>query len=215
MNTVAANKTVFLGDYFDDFGDGPKEARKTAKWLKTNLADPNKVFLFGNHDMPYRFASRIFNCPGFSMEKCMAINDILDQGDWDKIKFHHIEQGVLLTHAGLTRFYFNSLIKDESLLEQRMEEVSAEALKHAFNHEMHDFFKVGFSRRGDFSYGGIFWNDFSEEFEDCGIKQICGHTPDYRVRRVGESFCIDTNNCHYAIIENGEISFFKHDYKHF
>ena len=47
------DRAIFLGDYFDDFDDTVDEAVATAKWLKSHLDDPDKVLLYGNHDIHY------------------------------------------------------------------------------------------------------------------------------------------------------------------
>ena len=64
--------TVFVGDYFDQFGDGPEHAYRTAKWLKNSLAEPDRIHLWGNHDLAY-WEPVHFRCPGYTPEKREAI----------------------------------------------------------------------------------------------------------------------------------------------
>ena len=40
-------RTIFLGDYFDQFGDTPDDASRTARWLKASLAETNRVHPLG------------------------------------------------------------------------------------------------------------------------------------------------------------------------
>src|SRR5690606_22035145 len=50
-----ADRIVFLGDYFDSFDDTPAMAAATAEWLKDSLAKPDRLHLWGNHDLWHRF----------------------------------------------------------------------------------------------------------------------------------------------------------------
>ena len=48
------HKFVFMGDYFDQFGDTPELNASTAHWLKTQMEErPDWVYLKGNHDEIY------------------------------------------------------------------------------------------------------------------------------------------------------------------
>ena len=61
----APSRTVFLGDYFDQFYDTPDDAARTARWHKGSLAEPNRVHLWGNHDLAYGFPNmRVRSSPG-------------------------------------------------------------------------------------------------------------------------------------------------------
>ncbi|MBK9989885.1 MAG: metallophosphoesterase [Verrucomicrobia bacterium] len=96
--------TIFLGDYFDQFHDHFDHARRTAQWLKQSLNKPNRIHLWGNHDVPYGY-SEYAHCPGYDPAKERAIRSVLDDHDWAKLKLWHIENHWLFTHAGLSRPY--------------------------------------------------------------------------------------------------------------
>ncbi len=54
IERIASIITVFIGDYFDSFiYDHPDHVRRTAVWLKQGIHRPDRVYLFGNHDLPY------------------------------------------------------------------------------------------------------------------------------------------------------------------
>lgn len=99
---------VFLGDYFDNYGDSPEDASRTAKWLKLSLSQQNRIHLLGNHDLPYVFPSRHTMCPGWTNEKHRAVEKILTISDWSRCKaFHRVKRpegqnDILLSHAGFT-----------------------------------------------------------------------------------------------------------------
>lgn len=98
------DKAIFLGDYFDSFGDSPFEAMKTALFLKESLKNKKHIHLMGNHDMPYRFPKNSFlDCPGWTKEKSNEVNEILNKKDWDKIKLFHRIDNFLFSHAGIDK----------------------------------------------------------------------------------------------------------------
>jgi hypothetical protein len=176
--------TVALGDYFDSFSDyaNPSLNTKTATWLKEKLKDPKFIGLLGNHDIHYKHASRIVKCSGYSDTKDTLINAILTHEDWAKLKWFHVIDGWLLTHAGLSAqhlppisyfkdgFNLNTLIKwlnRETLTAEKFLQVS----------RYYWVYGAGYSRGGNFPVGGINWCDFRDEFNPIeGIKQIFGHT---------------------------------------
>ena len=91
--------TVFLGDYFDDFGDSPEITDKTAKWLVESLSHDTidgknrrgkksrRIHLIGNHDLHYMTKNKNFQCSGYSEQKWRVINshDI----DWSKLRLYY------------------------------------------------------------------------------------------------------------------------------
>jgi hypothetical protein len=97
------DRVVFLGDYFDSFGDSPAEAAETARWLKKSLHTPGRVHLWGNHDLSYAFPSNSMAiCPGFTHEKYLAVRCELAAEDWARIQVaHFLRPNLLCSHAGL------------------------------------------------------------------------------------------------------------------
>src|ERR1035441_7570735 len=72
-----ADRIVFLGDYFDQFDDTPRDAARTAAWLAKSLTDPRRTHLIGNHDASYLWPVDSTYCPGFTWEKEGVIRENL------------------------------------------------------------------------------------------------------------------------------------------
>lgn len=178
LNNCNYNKVIFLGDYFDDFGDNELENADTAKWLKESLNNPKHIHLIGNHDLPYLSNGKSYYCSGYSHVKNEAINRILSPKDWQKLKFFHLQSinknKYLFSHAGLTnsrfdggslRDFLNKKVKQFESRPQDLRNWVAE---------------VGFSRGGSQATGSILWCDI-DEFEPIeGLSQVFGHTPTIR-----------------------------------
>jgi len=201
------DKVVFLGDYFDDFGDSPKDAKIVAKWLQQSLQFKNRIHLFGTHDMWYRFP---FNpcllASGNTGAKSEAIKKILDEDDWNLLQFYHFEQNHLLTHAGLHPSFVknnNPLDSLEILIDQAKIEIQEGTIDPILD--------AGFARGGTNPFGGITWLDWYEEFESIpNLNQIVGHTevkaPVEKSLFNSKNYCLDTKSRYIGILENGLFS---------
>jgi predicted MPP superfamily phosphohydrolase len=101
LATQRHDRVVFLGDYFDNFGDDVNDARRTAMWLRDRMEKTDDIFLLGNHDASYMFP-RIpqLYCPGFTPAKARGIGEILRPEHWKRLRLAHAEQGWLMSHAG-------------------------------------------------------------------------------------------------------------------
>jgi len=214
LKLVPHDNVVFLGDYFDDFFDTPDDARKTAQWLKFSIHQLNRKHIFGNHDIPLAFPhnTNLF-CPGFTREKCKAVNSIISKEEWDeKFDLVYFDQGWTLSHAGFHPAalpYFPDMANmDQAYLAR----ASDEALNHAACGYKHPLLDQG-SRMGFPTKGGCLWLDWSEFKPSPNINQIVGHTPSSEIRKhylpnmkdcISENYCIDTNNKHIGVIENGK-----------
>lgn len=183
---VPHDEVIFLGDYFDDFGDDPQMVRATAEWLTRSVELPNRIHLFGNHDVHYAFPCRTFRCSGYEQWKYLMIQDMVSRKVWDKLNWYHILDGTwLLTHAGLHK---RNLPKDIQALHKkrpeflkRIGEYLDEELMHGFraaaDNKPHWIFNAGKSRGGVVPVGGITWCDFLREFHPIqGLHQMVGHT---------------------------------------
>lgn len=106
--------TIFLGDYFDNFGDGPFEMRKTALWLKESVQKPNRIHLLGNHDHPYLFPNNEkYRNWGWSAPKQRVFDEVFrDFNIKNKLKLFYVAaaggQKILFTHAGWATHRFGS-----------------------------------------------------------------------------------------------------------
>lgn len=213
------DEIVFLGDYFDDFGDDATDAAKTADWLKHSLSQANRVHLLGNHDLEYiacpvdqngRARVGWMYCPGNTPNKRKAIRKILTPKERGKFKLLHETQGFFLSHAGIHEDVFaHPLVGYEHLHRDCFM-----ALQHAFQGIYNPILRAGAARGSPQQVvSGILWLDWNYEFVPIeGISQIVGHTPDFD-RTVREksapgstNFCIDTQRRCVGFLEDGQFS---------
>lgn len=205
-------RTIFLGDYFDQFDDTPEDASRTAVWLRSSLAQSNRTHLWGNHDLAYGFPEiREAWCPGFSCEKSRAINAIMSPADWAKLKLTHWEDTFLFSHAGWSNDFSGGRSRAKGS-DRRTFLASEEAgawscLKSG---KRHWIWGVGYGRGGTQKCGGLLWCDVREFTPVPGLNQIFGHTPGNlgTVKSGCDSFnlCLDTCSRgkgaqHYLIVE--------------
>jgi hypothetical protein len=233
---AGADRAIYLGDYFDDFGDTPADARRTAQWIRERMAaHPEDIWLLGNHDLPYAFGNHLYPCPGWNPAKHQEVTRILGPEHWCRMALHHWEQGWLLSHAGIARWLFPVDSNDEERNKFIVDERCRLALERARRGENDLILSaVGRSRGGRCESGGIVWQCWSEFNPIAGIRQIVGHTPSGDVRKrtrplrermlsgriyvrdenprgpiVSENWCLDTNSQHYATVEYGDVSFWR------
>lgn len=200
----AADAVVFLGDYFDDFGDTPADAAETADWLVNSLKQPNRIHLMGNHDIHYAVPHRAYKCSGYEQAKEFAINAIMTENDWKKLPLHTWVGSWLCTHAGFHEHFY----RREFDLKEQLRSTCDNALKVAFGGGVREeILCAGYSRGGDHPFGGIIWCDSSEFRPIMGINQVFGHTPQrkpvwlYNGRPTAKSYtqnlCLDVSHCNY------------------
>ena len=188
----ATHTIVFVGDHYDDFGDSAVEAEQTARWLKDSLSKPNRIHLMGNHDLNYHYKNirlgsnlgdQIYNCSGYTPQKDDAINRIMSNEDWDKIKFAHKENGFWFSHAGFHPFWFASppYGMDDEVINIKLKKIQKAINDREFSNELA---AAGKCRGGIHRVGGAVWRDHLQESytgsywnDQSGIKQVSGHTP--------------------------------------
>jgi hypothetical protein len=171
------HKFIFLGDYFDQFGDTPELNASTAHWLKTTMNEfPEWVYLYGNHDVQYHPNYRCM-CSGFSTQKKTAINEVFTIDDWDKLKYFHSENNHWFSHAGITKYWFQHPMKD-GITEENIQSIISEAVIKLQN-DNHDnaIWAVTPHRGGGSVVGGLVWNDWREMELIPNVNQVVGHTP--------------------------------------
>jgi len=188
------HQPVFLGDYFDSFGDTVEMASDTAKWLSWSIGQ-GRIHLLGNHDLPYRWRHQ--NCPGFRPDKNEAIRREMSPAAWLQTKTHLIIQQeglrpLVLSHAGFTlsNLWSVSNVKDtlkggrsEGIRDFSVEDhlkcietQSSECIFRASYLGDHYWFNQG-SRMGEITPGGPFWIDKDDLAGPLpGIDQIVGHS---------------------------------------
>ena len=188
MESVAHDKCILLGDYFDNYGDNIYDASNTAAWLRdVILPNPKIVPLIGNHDVNYfwNFHPQ-FRCSGYRDEKYHAIRKEINQDHVRQFKFFHIEDNWCFSHAGLTVGLWKSMAMgyDQAADETRFQfftRVLTDWVRKTV--EDIDLIKnlpllgIGYERGGSQQYGGIDWVDWSKFASIQGVNQIVGHTP--------------------------------------
>lgn len=182
INHELPNQTVFLGDYFDDWGDDYRLSIITAEWLASSLERKNRIHLMGNHDISYAIRHSSYKCSGYEIGKDYAINSILKETDWRKLKTHTWVGNYLCSHAGVHEFFYLKYGKNKPF-NVWLDKICHEAMENAYaGNPALPILRAGVSRGGIENYGGIMWCD-SDEF--VGIKcvnQIFGHTPSEKPR---------------------------------
>jgi hypothetical protein len=192
LSTQRYEHVVFLGDYFDNFGDNVGDARKTALWLRNRMDSTDDVFLLGNHDVPYMYPHRDeLYCPGFTTAKAKGIHEILKPEHWHRFKLAHEEQGWLLSHAG-----FHPVWMDEPTMEKILRRCD-EAMQRTAKGKMDPILGMGVDRGGWLQhFGGPLWMDWDS------LVPIPGHTPGTVVRtkitKESRNFCLDVKNASVA-----------------
>lgn len=199
------DEVVFLGDYFDDFGDNAYDAGRTAIWLKASLHKPNRIHLIGNHDIPYMIPSNDFLwCPGFTPDKCRRIRNELTADDFKLLRPAYFSNDHLLSHAGFTKEFTTNTVtgivaNPAQLIERAV--IEMELLKGGLPQPL---FQAGY-RMATGLTGGITWCDWDDEFEATqGINQIVGHTPHRDVRMIGLNYDLDTSGHHVMLLIEGQ-----------
>lgn len=230
----SADEFVFLGDWFDSWGPGPRESSfvETCRYLRMLMTghplSGKFVFLVGNHDMPYIYhncsspgyavrGGSMYSCSGFSKTKARAFRSVFrDSGHGDgfflsRFRPAYRSQGVTMSHAGLHPSHLLSGEGVEGMVSRRLPMVWANFRNGGFpgNGLLS---ACGRARGGLDPVGGLLWLDWNAEFASIPElgPQIVGHTavPAPSCRRMGtreESWNLDTGR-DYAVIVDGRIS---------
>ena len=209
LATQRHDRGVFLGDYFDNFGDDVSDARRTAFWLRDRIEKTDDIFLLGNHDISYMFprAPELY-CPGFTAAKARGIGEILRPAHWQRFRLAHDEQGWLMSHAG-----FHPVWLKEPTVERILQRCD-EAMRHARRRVVDPILGAGEDRGGLQRFGGPLWMDWGNLMPIPKINQIVGHTPDDDVREkitlASRNYCLDVGNASVAaILSNGKLKLLK------
>lgn len=205
LDSIPHDSAVFLGDYWDEWGDIPADAFDTAQWLLKRMHEhPEDEFLLGNHDIPYLFGVGRNVHAGWGRVKEYAIHNAVGsvQSFRKRFKLYAWVDGWLLTHAGLSWGVppsgeisrFRPEVAPLQLVVPLLQTAKGVIcqLEAGNVHRMLD-------------EDGITW---CREFRPIpGVKQLFGHTA--RPFCVGYNefnWCIDTHLNHYAIIEDGVLT---------
>ncbi len=187
---------VFLGDYFDDFGDSMEIANQTAVWLKESLEKENRIHLLGNHDLSYLDSNH--RCSGYEESKLFAIK----QTGIDLTKLHHYcwVGDWLCTHAGLSGEFFKAYNYKNLHIGKFLDKM--------IKHNKNRLYDCSSFRGGRDAHSGILWCDYSEFIDVPNLKQIFGHTVG-PLRQTENHVCLDTALHHYTIYKDEKLKIFK------
>jgi Calcineurin-like phosphoesterase len=184
---------VFLGDYVDnyyikslDILDNFKEIVALKKQYPTKV-----TLLLGNHDYAYVFGK--FYTSGFDYHMWYDYRQLIND-NWNLFDMAWGYQGkeryTLLTHAGLTRHFYNNLIDEIYDPRKIMYDILVadpdvdwralplHELLNFFADQVHLMWQIGLWRNGTDKTGSTIWCDKHELVADAfeGIDQIVGHT---------------------------------------
>ena len=226
LETPDWSRAVVLGDLFDDFQPTISSGDMAGQVMDVKQKYGEDVlFLVGNHDLPYYFAAPIcrrhqsphlarliYGCSGYSNNKAEEISKVLDDDFIYSCRLLAYRNGFLLSHGGVLPQDLSPApgLSDGDVLYNLTEE--AFNLWRDFRNptsSRHPFFRVGTSRGGPASTGGLLWCDWNVDFFD-GLPwpQIVGHTMDRHVRRNNRSFCLDTG-IHWAILSDDSMEIYE------
>jgi len=181
LSSCTYDKAIFLGDYFDDFGDEPWQNKITAKWLKESIYVNNHIHLIGNHDLPYMFNGEGYLCSGFDYGKNKVINKVLRKYDWAQLKLFHIEQingeNWLFSHAGFTNSWITENTDNPITMLINEEEWFDHVLSKQLIVENSLFRNVSPRSGGSHKRSGLLWCRTSEFTPIKELNQVFGHTP--------------------------------------
>lgn len=206
---IAAEKPgqiIFLGDYFDSWGDNAEMAKNTASWLKHSLSLRGRIHLWGNHDISYVSKNR--RCSGYDEAKKKVIDSILNEEDWDRLNWFYIKDEILFTHAGLSESWLSEKEKImDDIYELLAENVGFANRSIKDGSQFHHWFTaVGKVRGGSANCGGLLWCDKFEFVPIKGVRQVFGHTKVPTPRWINENnLLLDTGLKHYALLDDGKI----------
>jgi hypothetical protein len=181
------HKFIFMGDYFDQFGDTPEINASTAHWLKTQMQErPDWVYLVGNHDEVYKPYTSCM-CSGFSTQKKTAINEVMTIENWDKLRYFHYENGWWFSHAGITKHWFAHPMKEGITLENVQRSIdNAIKMQHAGQGD-NAIWASSFARGGRHVVGGIVWQDWRDLELIPSFKQVVGHSPLKKIQAISDN----------------------------
>ena len=208
---VAPDKIVFLGDYFDDFGDTYRDNLEMAEWLQSSLSKPDRIHLMGNHDIQYAIGSQVFTCSGFEQSKLFAIDSVLTEENWKQLPFYTWVGSWFCSHAGVHKYYYDTYgyaygrrLPFNEWIKSECQEAFDQMWKDKTPHRI---LSAGRSRGGVSRHGGIIWCDVREYAPIEGVNQIFGHTPRQRPEWINgpgntKSLALDVSHSHYYAIHD-------------
>lgn len=229
------DKIIFLGDYTDSHKKNGIASMENTMLYFDELCDKygdKIVLLIGNHDAAYIMNSmstpsgsytprrnQIYSwyCSGYNNSKATDFHKVCKmyparegkQSLMDKFRFHFEVDGILFTHAGLTKSMAGEFGGIENTLKFMNSFSDISEIFYA-NPVIHLYSAVGYARGGHYSHGGIIWEDMFSFVPTPGIIQVFGHTAHDNSASIffeGKdmaALCIDGGQQVYAVIDTTE-----------
>lgn len=186
LDNESADLIVSQGDWFDNFGDTPMDARRTAEFILELYAKYKNRFVWclGNHDVGYVFpqVSYKHSCSGMTNAKFKVIQEVFENSlDTSLLSFCYItkvnDKPLVISHAGLSEYLFTDP-DTNTVSEDYINRMCEEAFYNCRTGVNHKILVAGRSRGGMSRYAGITWQDWYMDFKPIkGWSQIVGHTP--------------------------------------
>lgn len=203
-----ADRYVILGDFFDSFTIAPERWQRMARFVEKTSRDPQMQFLWGNHDVHYRWSEVPgIHCSGFMADRLRDLQEIVSRKAWDAFRFYATVDGWLISHAGFHRGLLHPTLGADP---EFLAETERACIEHLNNKILHPWVTPGYAVGGRHgTIGGVTWNRWPKEFEPIeGVNQIVGHTPApvYRQKNIpgSRNYCIDTDLKYGIYIIDGD-----------
>jgi hypothetical protein len=175
---------IQVGDWFDNFSERQVQTIATAKLFKQFVHRPDTITLMGNHDIQYRIRDKNgLYCSGYEPWKYDAINSIVSEVDWCKVKYFYHEQNYWFSHAGISNYWFGHPVfgTTAEIIEGKIAQAE-KALEARVYSEVGCLYAADYYRGGNFQKGGILWNDWRNIEKHEGITEVVGHTPSSKIQ---------------------------------
>jgi predicted MPP superfamily phosphohydrolase len=219
------DRFIFVGDYFDSHdkdSNGKSQIENFKEIVQLKLDNPQKVvLLIGNHDFHYiKGVGETYS--GFQSAYAMEIGELVERAIKDgSIQLAHIEDGILFSHAGLTKTWLNGLIRFNSAesdvvmnnIDPQIDDVLINIINDYLVYQPKVFtFAIGdnFSQTGDDVTQGPLWVRPYSLSKDkvSGVWYVVGHTQVRKLSIVDDHqiILIDClgESGEYLIIEDGK-----------
>lgn len=194
------DKVVFLGDYFDTHENisYPQQIENFENVLSFKADYPEKVvLLLGNHDNSYFGDER---CSGYSFKYADTIKSILHEADdLGYLQITCIQGDILMSHAGVTKYWLHEVAKHSDVTEISMKDEAA---------LLFNYLKGGDMYGNSISQGPL-WIRPEALLKDAvkDYRQIVGHTGFSKPVYIDGIYFNDLLPNYYIVIEEGAINY--------
>ena len=139
------------------------------------MTQPNRIHIKGNHDQIYDPRYKLF-CSGYRTDKKVAINQIMNLDDWNKLNYFHSENGWWFSHAGITEYWFGDYRRN-AITVKKVKSVIKDCVDHWMYENGNAIGAAGVDRGGSFSVGSLMWCGWNQLGFLKKTNQVVGHTP--------------------------------------